>query len=731
MATFDAVKSSPTESVFVFSITTDAGEFSHVSRSQVQLNGATIRRLAASPQLDADLNLANAEHNSRFSSKYQLVKDLQVSLRGLYHPQASDLHVQLFHGPQSAWIFGQCCASTDVFGVPDPVLRVNSEQIRVQPTNPVSGVGWDYTFRDFKASNLALDGKATATQSSISGRCFASNAIDGEVHGRVSSQDVARTSSRSDQVGWWQLRLVNPSEIGTIRVWMAQPERLPALVVKLRVDSDDGVSAVSGSFTLYFTTPTGQLVETSAISYNAVATAADENSRVSTVGIGLGESMQSKLAALEDMPRVFVTRSPADAAMFANGAFAWDITFLDNLRSPSAEVIAIGSNNICGGDGVVEIVRLYPGDDRDYLEYFESDDRPDTDTPGKVSMIPFWVMLFEPTTVLDVDTFEDAYARAIWTFRVDEEFANQSVVTVYPPPGTTAQYVRVVAEHAYAYLTIAEVEVFKERSHQLSDYQSGSPVSPVFYPGAESWSPEEPLAPVFGSMASEGTWTLSVADTVRQQKYPTSSVHGVGAISDWVLHVTSFGGETMTYFMDVKGHVETLPRHGKLFVALNGTERDHTDFDGNGVLDALEADAFLQRYALSYGALPDGTRSRALLSFMTGYDSYGGIEILRDPSERQKLMPSLCDRECYESQGVDPFVYPGTTGDVGLKLMVVRGDRVVRYVPNTDFRGTDTFTYSIWIGNERSAVRGTVWLSVDDCQDRECIMANSFVHRSA
>jgi hypothetical protein len=255
-------------------------------------------------------------------------------------------------------------------------------------------------------------------------------------------------------------------------------------------------------------------------------------------------------------------------------------------------------------------------------------------------------------------------------------------------------------------------------------------VSTQFYPGAESWSPEEPLSPVFGSMASEGTWILSIADTALQQKYPTYSTHGMGAISDWVLNVTSFGGETRTYYMDIKARVETLPRHGKLYVALNGTERDHADFDGNGVLDPLEADAFLQRYALSYGILPDGTRSRALVSFMTGYESYGGIEIVADPSERQKLMPSLCDRECYASQGIDPYMFPGTTGDVGLKLMVVRDDRIVRYVPNTDFRGTDAFTYSIWIGSERSIVKGTVWLSVDNCQDRECIMANSFVHRS-
>lgn len=730
VAIYDATKSSPSESVFVFSITTDFGEFSHLSRTQIQLNGATIRRLASTPQLDADLNLANAEHNSRFLSKYQLVKGLELSLRGLYHPQASDLRVKLFHGTQSALMFGQCCASSDAFGVPDTVLRVNSDQARVQPINPVSGVGWDYTFRDFMASNLALDGDATATQSSTTSRCFASNAIDGDVHGRISSQRVARTTSRSDQVGWWQLRLVKPSEIGTIRLWMAQPERLPAQVVKLRVDSSDGISAVSGFFTLKFTTPAGRLVETSAINYNAVATVADENPRISTVGIGLGESMQAKLAALEDMPSLFVTRSPADALMSTNGAFAWDITFLGNPRSPSVEVISIGSNDICSGNGIVEITPLYPGDDRDLFEYFEADDRPDTDTPGKVPMIPFWVMLFESTAVLDVDTFEDAYARAIWSFRVGEAFANQSVVTVFPPPGTTAQYVRVVAEHAYAYLTLAEVEVFKERSHQLSDYRSGSPVATQFYPDAKSWSPEEPLAPVFGSMASEGTWILSITDTARQQQYPTYSTHGMGAISDWVLNVTSFGGESRTYYMDVKARVETLPRHGKLYVALNGTERDHADFDGNGVLDPLEADAFLQRYALSYGVLPDGTRSRALVSFMAGYESYGGIEIVADPSERQKVMPSLCDRACYETRGIDPFMFPGTTGDVGLKLMVVRDDRIVRYVPNTDFRGTDAFTYSIWIGSERSVVKGTVWLSVDSCQDRECIMANSFVHRS-
>lgn len=726
-ATYDSSKSTPSTSVFIFGIAIDNGEFSHVSRSSIRLNGARIRRLATSPQLDADLNLGNAEYTAQFSSKYQLIKDVQISLRGLYHPQARDLQVRLFHELQSAWIFGPCCGPNDAFGISDPRLRINSAQLHPYSTNPTSGVGWDYHFQDFSAQNLAINGRASATQSSTSGRCVASNAIDGNIRGKITSQNIARTRSKANEAAWWELRLIQPSAIGTIRIWMAQPEKMTAVVIRLRVDSSDGVSTVRGSFTLKYTDPGGIQTETTWISYNAVAMVADENQGIDTVGVGLGESVQAKLAAVRSMPRLFVTRTPADAAQSSYGSFTWDITFLDDPQVYSSELISIGSNNICDGSGVVEFVRLYPGDDKDFLVYKDPSTRGDI---AETSMFPFWVMLFEETAVMDIESIDAAFQSAIWTHRVDADFLNRSVLVVHPPPGTVAQHIRLVAESPYAYLTLAEVEVFAEQSHELSFYQSGSPVTPLFYPGAGFWSPEEPLSATFGSMVSEGTWTLSVMDTKEIESTPTSSIHGAGAISDWVLLIKNFGDETMQYYMDIKARVETLPRHGKLYVALDETERDHVDFDGDGVLDSLEADAFLQRYSLNYGVLPEGTRSRTLVSFLSGYDAYGGIEILVDPSRRQKLMPSLCDRECYESHGVDPFMYPGTSGDVGLRLLVVKSDRIVKFVPKPGFLGTDAFTFSIWIGVERSQVLGTVYVSVQKCEDLECIAAAGSMNRN-
>lgn len=727
VAVYNSTRSSSQHTVFIFTVAKVAGEFSHRSRSKIQLNGSTIRRFAASPQLDADVNLANAEHNSRFLSKYQLVKSLEVVLRGLYHPRANDLTARILHGTVNASIFERCCASRDVFGVPDAPVRVNTEQLQNYPANPTSGVGWDYRFRDFVGQNVALAGQAVAVQSSTSGRCYAANAIDGQTSGRVSSQSVARTAATS-QNAWWEVRLIKPINIGTIRVWMAADEELPALVVGVRVDSAGGVAAVSGNFTLLFTSASGQQSETSRISYNAPAMIVDENPRVSTPGIGLGESMQAKLAALSGMPRVFVTRSPADAALSTNGAFAWSITFLDDPSVSSLNItLSVGKNRICNGTGKVQLIQPYPGDDRDDFVYSDDDIQDDSVTIGEMPMFPFWIMLFEASATMAFETFDDAYSNAIWIHKVDASATNRRVVSVTPPPGTTAQYVRIVADNPFTYLTLAEVEVFIEQCHLLSDYRSGSPVSPVFYPGAQAWSPEEPFGQVFGSMASEGTWILAVTDAVRLDSMDMTAT---GGISDWVLRVTSFGGETRTYYMDMKAHVQTLPRHGTLYVTINETERDHVDFDGNGVLDSLEADAFLRRYSIGYDMLPHGMRSRALVSFLSGYDSFGGIAILSDASEREKVMPSLCDRECYESQGVDPYMYTGTRGDVGLKLLVVDGDRIVRYVPKPGFRGVDAFTFAIMIGTQTSNVLGTVQFAVQNCRDADCTMESSLVHRS-
>ncbi|KAG3197433.1 hypothetical protein PC128_g6858 [Phytophthora cactorum] len=754
VATYDASRSSKTQTVFLYLVKTDdvnLEDFSYDAHAAIQLNGGRIARFATIPVLDADLELTPSDlhdialirsRTSGISSKFQLVRDLRVVLRGLYHPRAQDLRARVFHGNRESIIFDGCCTTRDAFGVPDvPNVLTNRAQLASEARNPTSGVGWDYSFSDFEGvKNLALNGGATALQSSISGTCGPMNAIDGRIRGvSVSRQTVARTLPANDvkESSWWELRLVDVATIGTIRIWIADNDpSVPVDVFILRVNSSDGISAVTGDFTLTFTTQDNKQLETESVSHNAVAMIADEKARVTASGIGHGESIQAKLLALGDVvSRLLITREPRDAALSRNGAFTWHITFLDNPRA----VLSVGVNNVCGGTGVVKIgAPLSIDDDSDPIVYRnEESSKPSAGTSVRdteQSMFPFWVLLFDSSAVMDVESFADAYARAIFSYRVDERHTNRSVISVVPPLGTKAQYVRLVAELPRGVLSIAEVEVFTEQNHVLSQYAGGTPVRTAYHPGGKTWSPEEPFRYTFRGMPSEGSWTLAIVDMAvnGSNLAPPRPNSTAGGISDWVLYFTNQAGETVSYFMDFQAQLHALPRHGTLYVGLDETERDHLDIDGNGLLDSIEADAYLRRYSPNtYADLSANIRDRELKEFMLSYEEYGAVQVLRDASERQLRLPSsVCDAECLAAIKLDPYFYVGLEGDKALKLLRVIGERVVKYVPDAGFRGLDAFTFSVAVTGQESRVLGTIQLTVKECEDPECRMSSFLLHRS-
>ncbi|GLE05664.1 hypothetical protein PINS_up014704 [Pythium insidiosum] len=753
-AVFDPTKSTSRQSVFILSITPAVSssammfEFGFDFRSRIFVPPqTTIKRLAATPVLDADVNLVSAERTTRFASKHQFIRDVQVVLRGLYHPYGEDLRVRLFHEMQQATIFQSCCGRA-TFGRPDVRRRINTAQINIYPENPTSGVGWDYSFRDRvgkavspSTPNLAKDASSSAIQSATSGRCAASYAIDGHVGGRVSDQNVARShSDRNTSRAWWELRLLQPVAIGTIRIWFAQPEEHPVVTQVLTTNSADGILQVDGSFTLRFKAFDGRVYETAAINWDAVAMVVDEDSRIDTPGRGAGESLEAKILAAiprtSPTQKLFVTRNPAQTLLSPNGAFTWTITFLrntylqgtgngENAMLVERNPLAIGLNGLCGGTGVITLSNPLLGDDVDDLVYTERDDRPESVKAGRLSMFPFWILLYESSAIMDFESYNESLDTAVWRYRVDEGNNGSRVFTLNPPTtvGPT-QYLRIMVDKPYAYLTLAEVEVFAERSHSLTMDPVGSPVSPEYFPGPETWSPDDPFQAVFGGSTSEGTWTLAIQDLIKEEPNTHDAVrpnrHGAGAISDWVLYITNAAGKVRRYDLDVKARVQTLPRYGKLYVDISETEADHLDRDQNGVLDLMEANRYLSRFYLNYNVLPIETRLRVLWDFFDGYSTFGSghaIEILSDPSEREPLLPVACDRECLVTRfGQDPYHYPTTTGDVGNKLLFITRDRVVRYIPDAGFLGRDVFTYSISVGAQESVVRGSVFVYVKNCK---------------
>ncbi|EEY69172.1 uncharacterized protein PITG_05371 [Phytophthora infestans T30-4] len=299
------------------------------------------------------------------------------------------------------------------------------------------------------------------------------------------------------------------------------------------------------------------------------------------------------------------------------------------------------------------------------------------------------------------------YTRAIFSYRVDESQANRSVISVMPPLGTKAQYVRLVAELPRGVLSIAEVEVFTEQSHVLSQYAGGTPVRAAYHPGGKCGSLEEPFRYTFGGMPSEGAWTLAVEDTAvnGSNLTPPRPNTTAGGISDCGAFITNQAGET--------------------------TERDHLDIDGNGLLDSIEADTYLRRYSPNgYTELSSNNWERELKEFMLSYQEYGAVQRLRDLSERQLRLPSsVCSAECLAAIKLDPYYYVGLDGDRALKLLRVVGDRIVKYVPDAGFRGLDAFTFSVAVTGQESLVLGTIQLAVKECEDPECRMSIFLLHR--
>jgi hypothetical protein len=71
---------------------------------------------------------------------------------------------------------------------------------------------------------LALDGR-TCQSSTLYG-AFAARAADGNTNGFfMGGGSVTHTAGGSDDpMPWWQLSLVRPAPIGTVRVWARLPE---------------------------------------------------------------------------------------------------------------------------------------------------------------------------------------------------------------------------------------------------------------------------------------------------------------------------------------------------------------------------------------------------------------------------------------------------------------------------------------------------------------------------
>jgi hypothetical protein len=661
-------------------------DLTYHSSQALELNGGSIKRLSTKPAQNAALALPTPTRETRLGRQLNTVKKVEVEVRGLYHRRASDVVMTLSHDARNVLLAHQACGQK-TFGLPND----DSRPFLLSPVP--DGSGFDYAFADLDGENLALTG--IATQSSTWHGALASRAIDGNTHGYFSHGSVSHTAGHgaTDPEPWWQVKLTEPDEIGTIKVFNRQQE--PRRDEIQTITTTCNIAIAAGYFTLKVSLvvvddrdkSTLLTLETQKIAFNAVAGRKDEDADSAAAGMGKGESVQAKLEALDHLSQVKVTRSDASRV----GGYTWTVTFSESpgdVPQMSIGVDGVAQEYPLPASGFTAVATLQNGNDNAWYKYRQK--LPEL----QERLHSAWIMVFDEASSMEFETLQDAKAAAVWKRRMDKydslvldgetnpEPLREFAFTL-PYTEVIGQWVRIQLEES-AYLTLAEVQIFVEQNRPLSLYDGGSPVSARSYPGAFPYAPEQSFASAFKDQSSSGFWTLWVYDTQADSEavvagHQSPSID-VGAVSDWVLHLTDTNGIRHSFYMDLVATVKTLPKFGVLYAS-----------DVAGVGKFIGEEALLlpvmgetRHLSPCYGTHPLNEYYRCTDNFGVGND----FRNLKTRNHR---------------------------GDVA-QARSIRGDRVVYYQPFYSYLGPDEFTYEVRLGNENSPRPGTVDISVQVCR---------------
>merc|ERR1711871_1926447 len=216
-------------------------------------------------------------------------------------------------------------------------------------------------------------------------------AVDGNVNGYFSSGTVTHTAGHgdSDPQPWWQVDLGKGSTVGTVKLWNRQQE---PNIDEVQAITTTSVESIQGSFKLSFTNA-GITRVTGPINHAAVASVSDENRNSQALGSGVGESMQSKLQALENVGTVRVVRSPGSGKY---GTYTWTISFLGNPGN--LQQLSLYANELTSAGGNVIIETLVHGNGNSWYNYR-------TYLPEiSKRLFPCWVMIMPDDPAVGLDS---------------------------------------------------------------------------------------------------------------------------------------------------------------------------------------------------------------------------------------------------------------------------------------------------------------------------------------
>ena len=567
----------------VAEVATDAGSYGAVRRA---CNGQMVTKadtsLRGPHDLRATLGAGGGVHvdrqwrgGDRFPTKVELV------VRGLAHPHAGDLEMRLSHGNASSTVFGPGSAGSRALGrgvAPhnaraeiDGAKLFRTEAYESEERSRASArQRWgDARGADYVFSDIALDASApndlaplaVAAQSSTAHGGVAARAVDGDVDPYYTHGSVTHTAAEAHGDGtppWWGLRwpVGDVATVGTIKLWN-----------RLELPSNPEVQAVtveafglppSGSFRLLLDVGAAGLQDgaravpgiaanlngtkdvrrTEAISAGAPPSVADEAEGTYSVQRALQD-------AFPELGAVAVSRHAAEEPQRTGDTYL--VTFLDYPGDlPELKIDGSNATGILLSYGVDEVLKGSPG--RWYGYAPPGLDETFNDEPDfSGALYPCWVMLFDEAS-LDEDSeaprdLAGALGKAAFSVLV-QGGADEREATVDVDPARfrgggpngriVALRVQLADDTAGAALSLAEVQVFANRSHTVAGFQGGGTVAAR--PWTAPYQADASLSPRFSDVPAAGRWTLEIRDHAQLHWYrwprrilQTTRLRGVAA----------------------------------------------------------------------------------------------------------------------------------------------------------------------------------------------------------
>lgn len=562
-----------------------------------------------------------------------------------------------------------------------------------------TGIGTDLFFSDTRAENIALTG--VVNQSSTAFGSFPTRAIDGGASPFFGDLSVTETSN-GDFEAWWQIH-VQGSDVQSINIWPRTPQEWVPAVVSVTVKAFDQFPR--GKFKLEFQ---GVLDEEGV--HNAV--------RTGFINMGAtANDVSNRLKEHGSLRQLKVARQTiyGDGEEKGNG-HKYLITF---FRVEIAEpVISVVETTFVGGTDIID------GQNVDNFRRYQLSTSSKVEVRGQAKqvdrvanfvggvdglnswLLPYWVMIFEETGSLPPVGLEESKNISVWKQKYTRIDKLEQIV--FTDALKNVGYVKIQRE-GIGSLSLAEVEIYEHRLNTLLWYKEGYPVSPT--PVTKPFQPLDSFANAFNNVKFQGQWSVQFSTTT---EHTAGNIRGwegsVGTVSDWVLVVTDLSGITQTYYMDLRAEVTAMPKYGQLITSTTGTTspygewRDAFELGEGGY---IEVSPDRKRYL----GICNGVDTTGMNGVRSGYSSY---------------------RHCPDSFGIGHTLTNRLTGDYPEKNQFLRSERVLFYVPNSNYLGPDFFTYEIFEGpmvqKSSQTNQNEVTVHVRQCRDQQASRVSDGVH---